>query len=112
MTGDPHATGTVRDRMDPRHLAACGVPVPQPRGAPPATGAAPAFDVPLLALLCTAQFMLVLDVSVTNVALASIQRSLQFTPTSLQWIITAYTLVRSEERRVGQECRSRWSPYH
>ena len=22
------------------------------------------------------------------------------------------TLVRSEERRVGKECRSRWSPYH
>src|SRR2546422_6972264 len=23
-----------------------------------------------------------------------------------------YTLLRSEERRVGKECRSRWSPYH
>ena len=23
-----------------------------------------------------------------------------------------YTLCRSEERRVGKECRSRWSPYH
>ena len=23
-----------------------------------------------------------------------------------------YYLVRSEERRVGKECRSRWSPYH
>ena len=23
-----------------------------------------------------------------------------------------YTLTRSEERRVGKECRSRWSPYH
>ena len=23
-----------------------------------------------------------------------------------------YDLVRSEERRVGKECRSRWSPYH
>jgi len=22
------------------------------------------------------------------------------------------TLARSEERRVGKECRSRWSPYH
>ena len=22
------------------------------------------------------------------------------------------TMVRSEERRVGKECRSRWSPYH
>ena len=25
---------------------------------------------------------------------------------------TAFTRVRSEERRVGKECRSRWSPYH
>ena len=23
-----------------------------------------------------------------------------------------YTVTRSEERRVGKECRSRWSPYH
>jgi len=26
--------------------------------------------------------------------------------------LLAYTLWRSEERRVGKECRSRWSPYH
>ena len=25
---------------------------------------------------------------------------------------TPKVLVRSEERRVGKECRSRWSPYH
>ena len=25
---------------------------------------------------------------------------------------TLYLLLRSEERRVGKECRSRWSPYH
>ena len=25
---------------------------------------------------------------------------------------TVETLIRSEERRVGKECRSRWSPYH
>ena len=24
----------------------------------------------------------------------------------------ALTVLRSEERRVGKECRSRWSPYH
>ena len=23
-----------------------------------------------------------------------------------------YSILRSEERRVGKECRSRWSPYH
>src|SRR3990167_7464353 len=26
--------------------------------------------------------------------------------------ISSYEIVRSEERRVGKECRSRWSPYH
>ena len=27
-------------------------------------------------------------------------------------VIFFYKLTRSEERRVGKECRSRWSPYH
>ena len=26
--------------------------------------------------------------------------------------LNMYILLRSEERRVGKECRSRWSPYH
>ena len=31
----------------------------------------------------------------------------------LFWIVPyIYELFRSEERRVGKECRSRWSPYH
>ena len=28
------------------------------------------------------------------------------------FIVSASLLLRSEERRVGKECRSRWSPYH
>ena len=31
---------------------------------------------------------------------------------SLREHLTATDLARSEERRVGKECRSRWSPYH
>ena len=31
---------------------------------------------------------------------------------TVAWIITDCKEVRSEERRVGKECRSRWSPYH
>ena len=27
-------------------------------------------------------------------------------------IVAAFAPARSEERRVGKECRSRWSPYH
>ena len=29
-----------------------------------------------------------------------------------RWIIVDDAVERSEERRVGKECRSRWSPYH
>jgi EmrB/QacA subfamily drug resistance transporter len=46
----------------------------------------------VLAVLAVAQFMVVLDVSIVNVALPSILRSLHFSPNNLQWVITAYTL--------------------
>ena len=47
----------------------------------------------ILAIVALAQFMVVLDVSIVNVALPSIYKSLHFTSTSnLQWIVTAYTL--------------------
>ena len=29
-----------------------------------------------------------------------------------QWLTEIKQMTRSEERRVGKECRSRWSPYH
>ena len=36
-----------------------------------------------------------------------------YSPLTLAYIgDAAYEIVRSEERRVGKECRSRWSPYH
>ncbi|HET8669234.1 MAG TPA: MFS transporter [Candidatus Saccharimonadales bacterium] len=46
----------------------------------------------ILALLALAQFMVVLDVSIVNVALPSLARDLHFAPNNLQWVITAYTL--------------------
>lgn len=46
----------------------------------------------ILILLALAQFMVVLDVSIVNVALPSMQRAFAMSQTSLQWIITAYTL--------------------
>jgi EmrB/QacA subfamily drug resistance transporter len=46
-----------------------------------------------LALICVAQFMVVLDVSIVNVALPSIKKALDFSETNLQWVISAYTLV-------------------
>ncbi len=45
-----------------------------------------------LILGCLAQFMVVLDVSVVNVALPSIRRALRFTEADLQWVINAYTV--------------------
>jgi EmrB/QacA subfamily drug resistance transporter len=45
-----------------------------------------------LILCCLAQFMVILDVSVVNVALPSIQRDLHFSDINLQWIVSAYTL--------------------
>ena len=47
----------------------------------------------VLVLICIAQFMVVLDATVTNVALPSIQKDLGLTEANLQWIINAYTLV-------------------
>ena len=46
----------------------------------------------LLALLVIAQFMVVLDVSIVNVALPSMAKALHFASNNLQWVITAYTL--------------------
>ena len=46
----------------------------------------------ILILLALAQFMVVLDISIVNVALPSIQRAFSLTSTNLQWIVTAYTL--------------------
>lgn len=46
----------------------------------------------VLALLAIAQFMVILDVAIVNVALPSIAVDLNFAPNNLQWVITAYTL--------------------
>jgi EmrB/QacA subfamily drug resistance transporter len=43
-------------------------------------------------LIVTAQFMVVLDMSIVNIALASIKSSLDFSQASLQWVITAYAI--------------------
>jgi EmrB/QacA subfamily drug resistance transporter len=46
----------------------------------------------VLALACLAQFMVILDVSVVNVALPSIRNSLHFSEQDLQWVVNAYTV--------------------
>src|SRR6266852_5438910 len=46
-----------------------------------------------LAVIVAAQFMVVLDVAIVNVALPSIKTDLHFTQESLQWVITAYAIL-------------------
>jgi EmrB/QacA subfamily drug resistance transporter len=46
----------------------------------------------ILALVCLAQFMVILDISVVNVALPSIRHDLNFSQSGLQWVVNAYAL--------------------
>jgi EmrB/QacA subfamily drug resistance transporter len=47
----------------------------------------------ILALTCVAQFMVVLDVAIVNVALPSIQQDLGLSQSTLQWVVIAYGLM-------------------
>ena len=46
----------------------------------------------ILLLACLAQFMVILDVSVVNVALPAIRNALRFSEQDLQWVVNAYTV--------------------
>ena len=47
----------------------------------------------VIVIVCVAQSMVVLDATIVNVALPSIQGGLRFSPSNLQWVITMYTLI-------------------
>jgi EmrB/QacA subfamily drug resistance transporter len=47
----------------------------------------------LLAVCCVAQFMVILDLSIVNVSLPTIQVALNFSSADLQWVIDAYAIV-------------------
>ncbi|MET9414532.1 MFS transporter [Streptomyces klenkii] len=57
-------------------------------GRPPSARATTA----ILVIACTAQFMVILDVSVMNVALPAMRAELRLGPAGQQWIVNAYTL--------------------
>src|SRR5579864_7573962 len=63
---------------------------------PMTTGRGPAGrhvpDGVILAIACVAQFMVVLDVSIVNVALPSIRHDLHYSAAGLQWVVNAYVL--------------------
>ena len=46
----------------------------------------------LLFVVCLAQFMVILDIAIVNVALPSMRTGLHFSTTGLQWVVNAYTL--------------------
>jgi MFS family permease len=70
----------MSDRTLPVHA-----PSPRPPGPDPRRWWA-------LILLCLAQFMVILDITVVNVALPTIGSDLQLDRASLTWVVTAYTL--------------------
>ena len=47
----------------------------------------------VLCLVCLAQFMVILDATIVNVALPSIQTDLQMAEADLQWVVNSYTLI-------------------
>ncbi len=47
----------------------------------------------ILVIACLAQFMVVLDNTIVNVALPSVQHGLHFSAANLQWVVNAYTLI-------------------
>src|ERR1700744_559672 len=73
-------------------------------GTPPAPAAAQSATAPpsepeygprsrwLLVVCCIAQFMVILDLSIVNVALPSIQSALSFSSADLQWVVDAYAI--------------------
>ena len=63
-------------------------PVPVP-GEPSETGSGSNW---LLIVCCVAQFMVILDLSIVNVALPDIQSSLEFSSPALQWVVDAYAI--------------------
>ncbi len=58
----------------------------------------------LLMVVCLAQFMVILDVSIVNVALPEIHDGLGFSTTGLQWVVNAYTLTFAGFLMLGGRC--------
>jgi EmrB/QacA subfamily drug resistance transporter len=63
-----------------------------PAQRPPAQSKQGSGSAWLLAVCCVAQFMVILDLSIVNVALPSIQSSLEFSSPELQWVVDAYAI--------------------
>ena len=62
----------------------------------------------VLAVVCVAQFMVVLDISIVNVALPDMQRTLHMSGNGLAWVINAYTLTFAGFLLLGGRAADIW----
>ena len=102
-TANPIQTPGRAARVDYVKVALACARAPRPRSPrlPGATtptdasGRTPRSRSPWLVrvVACLAQFMVVLDLTVVNVALPSVQRGLHFSAANLQWVINSYRVV-------------------
>ncbi len=58
----------------------------------------------VLVIACLAQFMVVLDATVVNIALPSVQRGLHFSAANLPWVVNGYTLDVRRLPAAGRAC--------
>src|SRR5581483_2121920 len=62
----------------------------------------------ILAVVCVAQFMVVLDISIVNVALPDMRRDLGMTQNGLAWVLNAYTLTFAGFLLLGGRAADLW----
>jgi EmrB/QacA subfamily drug resistance transporter len=62
----------------------------------------------VLAVVCVAQFMVVLDISIVNVALPDMQRQLGMSQNALGWVLNAYTLTFAGFLLLGGRAADLW----
>ncbi len=99
LAGTHRAVSAADASAAPEAATADPTVTPAPAAAAPAAAPrpAPAADSPRrkafrLALILVASFMMVLDFSIVNVALPSIERELNMSPALVDWVVTAYAI--------------------
>ncbi len=65
-------------------------------------------DALVLAVVCIAQFMVVLDISIVNVALPDMRRDLHMSQSGLAWVLNAYTLTFAGFLLLGGRAADIW----
>ncbi len=94
LAGSPAAADTPAGVLVPGTDPVSGTSAPPERAVSGWRGRLPRSGHPgwLLGVCCVAQFMVILDLSIVNVALPSIQSSLGFSASQLQWVVDAYAI--------------------